>query len=197
MERNNTLFVSNKCSPEFRQKMKKWGVIKEEEESKVNLTLETPSKRFVMFSNQNGFAPFVCIDQTLMPTAIVSDFFSNGWITHGYINQNIGNLSPIERQLQKQVNALSSQCRYFAQKIKEFEGQRSPKAKKLRSSDVIYEENKAQLEQKCFGKIVAIDNDEHNIVGFGDTLLDAYNDAKSKSKKTKFSYKRIGYTDRM
>ena len=197
MERNNKLLVSNKCSPEFRQKMKKWGVIQEED--KENSTVEATPKRFGVYTNENGFIPFECVDPavSIASNAIVNGFFSHGWVTYGYVNQNQIDLTPVERQLQKQVNDLTSQCKCFAQKLKQFEGQRSTKAKKIRSSDEIYAANKAQLEKECFGKIVAIDNDGHNIVGIGDTVLDAYNDAKNKSKQTKFSYKRIGYTDRM
>lgn len=61
-------------------------------------------------------------------------------------------------------------------------------------TDLIYEKFREELEKEHFGKIVAIDVDSETIVGIGDTVLEAYHKAREKSPKTKFSYKRIGYT---
>jgi len=41
----------------------------------------------------------------------------------------------------------------------------------------------ADLEERYFGKIVAIDTDRGGIVGVGDTILEAYEEAKKKRGK--------------
>ena len=61
-------------------------------------------------------------------------------------------------------------------------------------ADLVYEKFREELEKEHFGKIVAIDIDSETVVGIGDTVLEAYHKAREKSPKTKFSYKRIGYT---
>lgn len=59
--------------------------------------------------------------------------------------------------------------------------------------DFVYELFKDELEREHFGKIVAIDTDLEEIVGIGDTILKAYNDAKEKTGKEEFDFKRVGY----
>jgi len=60
-------------------------------------------------------------------------------------------------------------------------------------SDRIYEKFKEELEKKHYGKIVAIDLESENIVGIGNTILEAYEEARKKSKKSKFAYRKVGY----
>lgn len=60
-------------------------------------------------------------------------------------------------------------------------------------ADIIYEKKKNELERKYFGKIVAIDTETEEIVGIGDTLLEAYEMAKKKTSKDKFSFRKVGY----
>lgn len=60
-------------------------------------------------------------------------------------------------------------------------------------ADLVYEIHKKELEKEHFGKIVAIDIDSGTVVGIGDSIREAYKDARKKSEKTKFSYKRVGY----
>lgn len=60
-------------------------------------------------------------------------------------------------------------------------------------ADLVYEREKEELERRYFGKIVAIDVDSKAIVGVGDSILEAYREAKKKTSKNKFAYKRVGY----
>ena len=61
-------------------------------------------------------------------------------------------------------------------------------------ADLIYEAHKKELEREHFGEIVAIDIDLGEIVGIGKTIIEAYKQAKQKSSKGEFSYKRVGYS---
>lgn len=65
--------------------------------------------------------------------------------------------------------------------------------KRFTIADQIYKRFKERLEAEQFGKIVAIDTDLGEIVGIGDTVLDAYNKAKERTSKTKFAFRRVGY----
>lgn len=60
-------------------------------------------------------------------------------------------------------------------------------------ADYIYEDFKEELEEKHFGKIVAIDTESEKIVSIGDTILEAYNKAKESTGKDQFDFKRVGY----
>jgi len=67
-------------------------------------------------------------------------------------------------------------------------------AKRIPSKvDDIYALFKDNLEKECFGKIVAIDTDSKEVVGIGDSILEAYDCAKSKTGKTQFDFRRVGY----
>jgi len=65
--------------------------------------------------------------------------------------------------------------------------------RKLTEVDFAIESNREELEKKYFGKIVAIDIDSLGVVGIGDTILEAYNNAKEQTGKDKFDFRRIGY----
>jgi len=60
-------------------------------------------------------------------------------------------------------------------------------------SDRIYEKFKEELEKEHYGKIVAIDLESGNVAGIGNTILEAYKEARKKSKKTRFAYRKVGY----
>lgn len=60
-------------------------------------------------------------------------------------------------------------------------------------SDLVYEKYKEELEKNDFGKIIAIDTEKEEIVGIGDSILEAYRQAVKKSSKKTFAYKRVGY----
>jgi hypothetical protein len=60
-------------------------------------------------------------------------------------------------------------------------------------SDYVYGFFRTDLERKHFGKIVAIDTDSEQIAGIGNTVLEAYNEAKEKTGKNQFDFKRIGH----
>jgi hypothetical protein len=59
--------------------------------------------------------------------------------------------------------------------------------------DFVYELHKEELEENYFGKIVAIDTELGEIVGRGDTILEAYKKAKEKTGKDQFDFRRVGY----
>lgn len=59
-------------------------------------------------------------------------------------------------------------------------------------ADLIYSKFKEVLEKDYLGKIVAIDIDSEEIVGYGDTILEAFRDAESKTGKKRFSYRKVG-----
>lgn len=65
---------------------------------------------------------------------------------------------------------------------------------RVAKADVIYDKFRKALEKDCFGKIVAIDIDSEKIVGHGNTVLEAFRDAESKTGKKRFSYRKVGYT---
>lgn len=68
------------------------------------------------------------------------------------------------------------------------------KSRKLPSkADLIYLKFKEELEREHFGKIVAIDVESENIVGIGDSVLEAYHSAKKNISKNRFSYRRVGF----
>lgn len=60
-------------------------------------------------------------------------------------------------------------------------------------ADFVYELHKKELEENYFGKIVAIDTELGEIAGKGDTILEAYNEAKERTGKDQFDFKRVGY----
>jgi hypothetical protein len=70
------------------------------------------------------------------------------------------------------------------------------KEKELRrvslKADVIYSKFKEDLEKEHLGQIVAIDLESEQIVGFGNSILEAYRNAKEETSKEEFSYRRVG-----
>lgn len=88
---------------------------------------------------------------------------------------------------------LEERVKRLEKEVSKLKEKRIPSDKNQKLSE-IYERFKDNLEKEHFGKIVAIDVESEQVVGVGSTVLDAYNDAKKKSPKTKFSYKRVGYS---
>lgn len=161
--------TSQEYSEELLKKMKHWGVIKDE----------------------NYFEDFSSMK--IVPVAADSfnfDTYMLGW--HGI-------KSKVEEQqnLRTRVKVLESCCELLVQKIQELEERQNIK-EKLTDSERIYSENKTEIEKKYFGKIIAIDNSKRKVVGSGNTILEAYHNAKkNEPSKAKFSYIRVGYTDRL
>lgn len=60
-------------------------------------------------------------------------------------------------------------------------------------AEAVYMRFKDQLEEKHFGKIVAIDLKSEQIVGIGSSIIEAYRNARKKSSKSRFSYRRVGF----
>jgi len=100
------------------------------------------------------------------------------------------------RRLRSYTHRLSTRIRLLEETIGKG---RIIQVEKARTSisKIIYEESKEELEKTHFGKIVAIDNETKKIVGFGKNILEAYYDAENKTGKKKFSFIRVGYTDKL
>lgn len=192
MENFETLSI--RCDEDSEiSKMKKWGIVGKDGEVKGLVLQETP-KRWKGVAKRNKLLPSV-----YAPTSITCFNYllsSNLFNTAPY--QKTEETTYKERLLMKRIALLEAQCSFFAQKFKELEGQnviKRPEEPKV--SEIIYQEHKEELEQKFYGKIVAIDNAERKIMGVGDTILEAYDNARKVSEKDKFSYIRVGYTDRL
>ena len=133
------------------ERMKKWGIIKEEDP--LNKLLSN-----LLFTRLEsiGFAESEPVD-------IIKEL----------------------RELERKVRLLSNEV---AELKKRLGGRRKPT-----KADLVYEQYKAELEKRYFGKIVAIDTDLGEIVGVGDTILEAYEEAKKKTGKDKFDFRRVGF----
>jgi hypothetical protein len=59
--------------------------------------------------------------------------------------------------------------------------------------DQIYELFRETLEKEQSGKIVAIDTESGQIVGIGNSILEAYDVARKKTGKNQFDFRRVGY----
>jgi|GEM_PF-564988 hypothetical protein len=90
------------------------------------------------------------------------------------------------------IDALSKEVKLLRSEIRRLK-KYAPQQEEYTESDRIYEHFKAELEEKYYGKVVAIDDDLGRIVGIGDTLSDAYEAAKEATRKKQFDFKRVGY----
>lgn len=88
-----------------------------------------------------------------------------------------------EISLEKRVKALETKIKELEKKDFEFQPTKA---------DHIYERFKEDLEQKHFGKIIAIDVESEKILGIGDSVLGAYQDAIRKTEKRRFTYRKVG-----
>jgi hypothetical protein len=104
-----------------------------------------------------------------------------------FLDKILQHSTKVSPTLEERVEYLEREIRRLKEKLQE------KHSKKLTKADLIYEKYKEELEKKYFGKIVAIDVDSGTIVGIGDSILEAYEEARKKSKKRKFSYKKVGY----
>lgn len=103
-------------------------------------------------------------------------------------------------ELESEVKKLRSYCYSLSQRINSLESEmttlRLPTYVQPVSSD-IYDMYKEKLEKEHYGKIIAIDNESKNIAGIGHNILEAYKNAHEKTGKKIFSFKRIGYIDKI
>jgi len=130
----------------LREKMKKWGILKEDETSDIIISALLPSRRFGRFLRSEAIE---AID----------------------VMAEIRDLRSRVRDLERRVGG----------------------KREFTDADYVYELFKEELEKKHFGRIVAIDTESKKIVGIGDTILEAYNDAKEKTGKDQFDFRRVGY----
>jgi uncharacterized protein YoxC len=99
----------------------------------------------------------------------------------------------IARQsVQESVDPLEKRVEKLEKQIQELR-QLQRGARRLTKADEIYELHKDKLEAEHFGKIIAIDTEKEEIVGMGNSVIAAYNDARKNSSKTEFEFRRVGY----
>lgn len=129
----------------LREKMKQWGILKEDEPSDI-ISVLIPPRRFGRF-----FRPVTIEAIDVM-----------------------------------------GEIRDLRQRVRELERRVGGKRERTKA-DYVYELFKKELEESHFGKIVAIDTESEKIAGIGDTILEAYKNAKEKTGKDQFDFKRVGY----
>lgn len=103
-------------------------------------------------------------------------------------------LSPsgLGRLLRAEPVDVISEIKDLKSRVRELE-RRVGKRREITKADIVYERFRKELEETQFGKIVAIDMESEEIVGIGDTVLEAYNMAQEKTGKDQFDFKRVGY----
>lgn len=90
-------------------------------------------------------------------------------------------------------NPLVKRIERLERTVEELKGKKEMSARALWSEvDRVYLKFKGDLEKHHYGKIVAIDVESEKIVGIGNSILEAYYEAKKKASKEKFSYRRVG-----
>jgi len=89
-------------------------------------------------------------------------------------------------------NELEKRVRRLEKEIEQLKKRMVPQ-RVFTKADIIYEKYRDKLERNYFGKIVAIDTETKRIVGIGNTILEAYEMARKKTSKNKFSFKKVGY----
>lgn len=147
------------------EKMKKWGVISEAYVHPISPNI--PKRELI-------------IDQQLI--------FRN-WV--GNYSRAIA-FRKDKTTLQK-VNSLEATCRELRNRVRKLETLTNSRMESSKA-DVVYQLFKNELENKYVGKIVAIDVDSEKIVGIGDSILEAYKEAKKHSSKATFAYRRVGFS---
>jgi hypothetical protein len=91
-----------------------------------------------------------------------------------------------------EVIDVTSEIKALKSRVRELERRVGGK-REITKADIVYERFRKGLEETDFGKIVAIDTEREEIVGKGDTILEAYNEAKERTGKDQFDFKRVGY----
>lgn len=148
----------------IREKMRKWGILKGE---KQDILLP-----FSQVAKELGIDEEVGYFSLNYDTLVESLLFST-------------TLHKREIDVTKEVLDLKKRVQELEMRVGE--RRRSTEANR------VYELFQKELEKEHFGKIVAIDTELKQIVGIGDTLLEAYNNAKSKTGKDQFDFQRVGY----
>ena len=103
-----------------------------------------------------------------------------------------GILSDFLRSFPEPKENLEERVKCLEEEVSRLKKKQMPPRRPTKA-DLIYEKFRGQLEEEYFGKIVAIDVDSGAVAGIGNTVLEAYQDARKKSSKNKFSYKRVGF----
>jgi len=98
------------------------------------------------------------------------------------VAQDVSNYSPT---MDERVSSLEEEVRRLKQRIDE-------KPYAPTAADILYESKREELERDHFGEIVAIDAEAGIIAGIGRNILEAYENASKKSKKSKFAFRKVG-----
>jgi len=125
-------------------------------------------------------------------------------LNHRYIGQSTNLTLPPEMDyfLEKVLGtfpkyspSINERLESLEVRVRKLEEEKSPQknSKEITQADLVYEIYREELEKEHFGRVVAIDTDSGTIAGIGNNILEAYKDARRKSKNKKFSFKRIGY----
>jgi len=158
----------------LQKKMKKWGIITE-----IDATMKsgmiTPPQQETPFLLQNW----------------LEDRFQHTILTRILSERLLTSISGKETIVEK-LNLLESNCNQLKQRLQELET-RFEGTKTLTKADLIYEKYRSRIEAENFGKIIAIDVDSEEIAGIGDSIIDAFKDAKKHSDKETFAYRRVGF----
>ncbi len=94
-------------------------------------------------------------------------------------------------EFDEELEHLIKEQRRLSRRVAQLEAELTPKPLKTHGEEV-YEKLRIELGAELSGKIIAIDTEERKVVGKGDTLIEAYNDARSKSDKKQFYFRRVG-----
>ncbi len=146
------------------EKMKKWGVVSE---TFTHKTLPDVSRSELI------------VDPQLM--------FRN-WV----VNYSRAFAFRKDRTALRKLDSLEATCRELRSRVRKLEAL-TDVGTELTRADAVYELSKNELESKYLGKIVAIDVDSKQIVGIGDSILEAYKEARKQSSKATFAYRRVGF----
>lgn len=109
------------------------------------------------------------------------------------ISPSIVWLGDFFKALPEPRESLEERVKVLEDEVRRLRKEHKPSTKRPTKADLVYEMFRGDLEKEHFGKIVAMDVDSETIVGIGNTVREAYNEARKKSSKTKFSFKRVGY----
>lgn len=91
--------------------------------------------------------------------------------------------------IEKQILELKQKLEAIEHKLE----QKQSKIKKtMTKGEIVYKKLQSKIEKKYTDKVVAIDVDNKKVVGIGNSIEEAYDDAVSNSDKKRFYFKKVG-----
>lgn len=148
----------------LRQKMRKWGILRKEKHSILLPFLQVAKELGIDEEVDHSFPNYNTLVESLL----------------------------LSTMLHKREIDISREVLDLKKRVQELEI-RVGKRRTPTKANQVYELFKEELEKEHFGEIVAIDTELKQIVGIGDTLLEAYNNAKKRTGKDQFDFQRVGY----